>query len=45
MDWYKPFPNEQKWVKIHTNWLGDQWVHIDFHEIGRMAPKDEFLDV
>ncbi|NOU89660.1 hypothetical protein GC102_28505 [Paenibacillus sp. LMG 31460] len=45
MDWYKPFPNEQKWVKIHTNWLGDQWVHIDFHEIGRMTPKDEFLDV
>lgn len=44
-DWYNPFHGEKKWVKIKTSWLGDQWVHIDSHEIGWLVPKDEFLDV
>ncbi|NOV03908.1 hypothetical protein [Paenibacillus planticolens] len=44
-DWYNPFFGIQKWVKIHTSWLGDQWVHIDLPEIGWLTPRDEFLDV
>ncbi|NQX71465.1 hypothetical protein HQN90_35810 [Paenibacillus alba] len=44
-DWYRPMFGEQKWVKIHTSWMGDQWVHIDWHEIGWLVPKDEFADV
>lgn len=44
-DWYRPLPSDKKWVKIQTNWLGEQWIHIDYHEIGWMTPKDEFLDV
>jgi len=44
-NWYNPFYGEKKWVKIHTSWLGDQWVHIDSHEIGWLVPKDTLLDV
>ncbi|MDR6884982.1 SH3 domain-containing protein [Bacillus sp. 3255] len=44
-DWYKPFPDRPKWVKIRTSWLGDQWVQVDWPEIGWMVPKDEYLDV
>ena len=32
--------NPKRWIKIHTTWLGDQWVHLHLDEIGTLQPLD-----
>ncbi|MEK8132624.1 hypothetical protein WMW72_32560 [Paenibacillus filicis] len=32
--------NPKRWIKIHTTWLGDQWVHLHLDEIGAVQPLD-----
>lgn len=32
--------NPKRWIKIHTTWLGDQWVHLHLDEIGALQPLD-----
>ncbi|RTE09138.1 hypothetical protein [Paenibacillus whitsoniae] len=32
--------NPQHWIKIHTTWLGDQWIHLRLSQIGRLQPLD-----
>ncbi|MBE1444303.1 hypothetical protein [Paenibacillus sp. OAS669] len=33
--------NPKRWIKIHTTWLGDQWVHLHLDEIGNLQPLDQ----
>ncbi|MZQ83043.1 hypothetical protein GQF01_13095 [Paenibacillus sp. 5J-6] len=36
-NWYRPAEpnyNPMHWLKIHTTWLGDQWIHLHLDEIG-----------
>lgn len=33
--------NPKKWLKIHTTWLGDQWVHLNLDQIGNFYPADQ----
>ncbi|CAN7731183.1 hypothetical protein LJR153_006205 [Paenibacillus sp. LjRoot153] len=33
--------NPKKWLKIHTTWLGDQWVHLNLDQIGTFHPADQ----
>ncbi|MFC5451202.1 SH3 domain-containing protein [Paenibacillus aestuarii] len=33
--------NPKRWIKIHTTWLGDQWVHLHLDEIGKLQPVDQ----
>jgi hypothetical protein len=32
--------NPKKWIKIHTTWLGDQWVHLNLDQIGTYHDLD-----
>jgi hypothetical protein len=40
---YSNDPNEKKWIKIHTSWLGDQWVHLPVNQIGYVNPVDYYF--
>lgn len=33
--------NPKKWLKIHTTWLGDQWIHLNLDQIGTLHPADQ----
>lgn len=33
--------NPKHWIKIHTTWLGDQWIHLHLDEIGNLQPLDQ----
>jgi hypothetical protein len=33
--------NPKKWLKIHTTWLGDQWIHLNLDQIGNFYPADQ----
>ncbi|GGI44677.1 hypothetical protein GCM10008018_08290 [Paenibacillus marchantiophytorum] len=33
--------NPKRWIKIHTTWLGDQWIHLHLDEIGNLQPLDQ----
>lgn len=42
--WFKQESNDynpKKWIKIHTTWLGDQWVHLHLDQIGSYQPIDQ----
>lgn len=33
--------NPKRWLKIHTTWLGDQWIHLNLNQIGTFQPADQ----
>ncbi|OCT11270.1 hypothetical protein A8709_06230 [Paenibacillus pectinilyticus] len=33
--------NPMKWIKIHTTWLGDQWIHVKLDQIGTFHKADQ----
>lgn len=39
---YANSSDELKWVRIHTSWLGDQWVHLPVARIGYLRPVDSY---
>lgn len=40
---YSNDPNERKWIKIRTTWIGDQWVHLPVNRIGYVKPVDYYM--
>ncbi|MGG1551277.1 hypothetical protein [Paenibacillus ferrarius] len=39
---YANGPDEKRWVRIHTSWLGEQWVHLPVAKIGYIKPVDYY---
>ncbi|MGG2199758.1 hypothetical protein [Paenibacillus validus] len=39
---YSNDPNEKKWIKIRTTWLGDQWLQLPVGQIGYIKPLDTY---
>ncbi|MDF2715994.1 MAG: hypothetical protein K0R28_2919 [Paenibacillus sp.] len=40
---YANGPQEKRWVRIRTSWLGDQWVHLPVKRIGYVKPADYYV--
>jgi hypothetical protein len=40
MWFYTNDPNEKRWIRIHTDTFGEQWVHLPVKRIGYIKPVD-----
>ncbi|WP_028552770.1 hypothetical protein [Paenibacillus sp. UNC451MF] len=36
------YPESPKWLKIQTSWVGEQWIHLPFEQIGTIQKVDRY---
>lgn len=39
---YTNDPEEMKWIRVQTSWLGEQWVQLPVRKIGYIQPVDRY---